>query len=62
MLENPRIDPSDCVVIIGPVPIGLFSIMAARAGWDGTIVNVGVSADEVVLFPLPDRLVWMQSC
>jgi L-iditol 2-dehydrogenase len=56
VLERPRVDPDDFVVIIGPGPIGLLSVMAARAGGAGKIVIIGTRADEAVRLPIAQRI------
>lgn len=46
VLERGKLVANDSVVIFGPGPIGLLSIMATRAGGAGKIIVVGVSADK----------------
>jgi L-iditol 2-dehydrogenase len=46
VLERGRVEPDDFVVVTGPGPIGLLSVMAARAGGAGTIVMTGSTCDS----------------
>lgn len=56
VLERPRVEPNDFVVVNGPGPIGLLSAMAARAGGAGRVVLVATSADSAVRIPVARQL------
>jgi alcohol dehydrogenase/L-iditol 2-dehydrogenase len=44
--ERSRIQPGDIVVIIGPGPVGLFSLQVARLEGAGTVVVTGTGQDQ----------------
>lgn len=46
VLERGRVEANDFVVVNGPGPIGLLSVMAARAAGAGTIVLTGSASDR----------------
>lgn len=48
-LESNPITPGDTVAIVGPGPLGLFSVQAARAAGAGKIIVVGTSEDTMRL-------------
>lgn len=56
VLERGLVYANDTVVIFGPGPIGLLSLMAARAGGAGKIIMVGTSIDEKMRFPIAAEL------
>ncbi len=56
VLERGRVEPNDFVVVNGPGPIGLLSVMAAKAGGAGTVVIVGTTADEEMRLPVAKEL------
>ncbi|MFB0545942.1 MAG: zinc-binding dehydrogenase [Anaerolineae bacterium] len=56
VLERGRVEPNDFVVVNGPGPIGLLSVMAAKAGGAGTVVLVGITADEEMRLPVAREL------
>jgi len=49
VVEKSRIRPGDTVVIIGPGPVGLFSLQIARLAGAGTVVVTGTSRDKARL-------------
>jgi L-iditol 2-dehydrogenase len=51
VVERGGIAPNDFVVVLGPGPIGLLSVMAARAAGAREIVLVGVKADMNLRLP-----------
>jgi L-iditol 2-dehydrogenase len=55
VVEKSRIHPGDLVVVIGPGPVGLFSLQMARLAGAGTIVVTGTSRDQKRL-ELAERL------
>jgi len=56
VLERGRVEPNDTVVILGPGPIGLIAVMAARAVGAGRVIVVGVSEDEERRLPMAREL------
>lgn len=46
VVEKSRLRPGDVVVIIGPGPVGLFSLQVARLAGAGTIVVTGTKRDR----------------
>ena len=56
VLERARVYANDSVVIFGPGPIGLLSLMAARAAGAGLVIMVGTSADEPMRLPVARQL------
>ena len=56
VLERGLVYANDTVVIFGPGPIGLLSLMAARAGGAGKIIMVGTSIDEKMRLPIAAEL------
>ena len=56
VLERPRVDPNDTVVVIGPGPIGLLSVMAAKAGGAARVIVVGTSSDQELRIPAATRV------
>jgi L-iditol 2-dehydrogenase len=52
VLERGRVDPNDTVVVLGAGPIGLLSVMCAKAAGAGKVFLVGVSSDEKMRFPV----------
>lgn len=56
VLERGRVDPNDFVVVSGPGPIGLLSVMAAKAAGAREVALIGTEADEKVRLPLGREL------
>ncbi len=56
VLEHGGLEPDDVVVIMGPGPIGLLSLLAARAGGAREVYLVGAAADEALRLPLAREL------
>lgn len=56
VLERGKICANDVVVVFGPGPIGLLSIMAACAGGASRVILVGTSADKDTRLPVARRL------
>ncbi len=56
VLERGRVEPNDVVVVFGPGPIGLLSVMAARAAGARRVILVGAESDEAVRLPLGQEL------
>jgi len=56
VLERGRVEPNDTVVVLGPGPIGLMSLMAARAVGAGKVVVVGAKEDEEMRLPIAKEL------
>jgi L-iditol 2-dehydrogenase len=52
VLERGQVVANDTVVVIGPGPIGLLSIGAAKAGGAGKVIAIGTSADEAFRLPV----------
>lgn len=52
VLERGRVEPDDFVVVSGPGPIGLLSVMAAKAAGARAVALIGTEADEKVRLPL----------
>jgi len=48
VLERGVVEPNDFVVVSGPGPMGLLSVMAAKAVGAGTVVLIGTEEDEKV--------------
>ncbi len=53
---RPGLEPQDTVVIFGPGPIGLLSIMATRASGAGKIFLVGTTADVQNRLPIAEKI------
>jgi threonine dehydrogenase-like Zn-dependent dehydrogenase len=51
VLERGRVEPNDTVVVLGPGPIGLMALMAARAVGAGQVIVVGATEDEETRLP-----------
>jgi L-iditol 2-dehydrogenase len=56
VLERPRVDPNDVVVVIGPGPIGLLAVMAAKAGGASQVIVVGTSIDQKIRLPVAKEI------
>ena len=56
VLERGRVEPNDFVLVFGPGPIGLLSVMAARAGGAGKVVLVGTAADQKYRLPIAEEI------
>jgi L-iditol 2-dehydrogenase len=56
VLERGRVEPNDTVVVLGPGPIGLMSLMAARAVGAGKVIVVGAKEDEEMRLPIAKEL------
>lgn len=56
VLERGRVEPDDFVVVSGPGPIGLLSVMAAKAAGARAVALIGTEADEKVRLPLGREL------
>lgn len=52
VLERGRVEPNDFVVVIGPGPIGLLSVMAAKAAGARAVALVGTHMDEEIRLSL----------
>lgn len=52
VLERGRVEPDDFVVVIGPGPIGLLSVMAAKSAGARAVALVGTQADEGIRLPM----------
>ncbi|GMR09855.1 MAG: zinc-binding dehydrogenase [Anaerolineae bacterium] len=52
VLERGIVEPNDFVVVLGPGPIGLLSVMVARAAGARTVALIGTAADESMRLPL----------
>jgi L-iditol 2-dehydrogenase len=52
VLERGRVEPNDFVVVIGPGPIGLLSVMAAKAAGARAVALVGTQLDEETRLPM----------
>jgi len=52
VLERGVVEPNDFVVVFGPGPIGLLSVMAAKAAGASAVALVGVKADAAIRLPL----------
>ncbi|OGN75579.1 MAG: hypothetical protein A2X25_07645 [Chloroflexi bacterium GWB2_49_20] len=52
VLERGQVVANDTVVVIGPGPIGLLSIGAAKAGGAGKVIAIGTSVDEAFRLPV----------
>ncbi len=46
VIEKSRLRPGDVVVVIGPGPVGLFSLQVAKLAGAGTVVVTGTSRDR----------------
>lgn len=46
VVEKSRVNPGDVVVVIGPGPIGLFSLQVAKLSGAGTVVVTGTNKDR----------------
>ncbi len=67
VLERGRVEPNDTVVVLGPGPIGLISVMAAKAAGAGKVFLVGVTADDDMRFPIArdigvDGIIYADKC
>ncbi len=52
VLERGIVEPNDFVVVLGPGPIGLLSVMVAKAAGARTVALIGTAADESLRLPL----------
>lgn len=52
VIERGIVEANDFVVVIGPGPIGLLSVMAAKAAGARTVALVGTHADENIRIPI----------
>ncbi len=52
VLERGRVEPNDFVTVLGPGPIGLLSVMAAKSAGAKAVALVGTRADEAVRIPM----------
>lgn len=51
VIERGGVEPNDFVVVLGPGPIGLLSVMAAKAAGATRVVLVGTQSDESIRLP-----------
>jgi L-iditol 2-dehydrogenase len=56
VLERGRVEPNDFVAISGPGPIGLLSVMAAKAAGAREVALIGTQSDEDNRLPLGQRI------
>lgn len=56
VLERACVEPNDIVVVLGPGPIGLMALMAARAVGAGQVIIVGASEDKEARLPMAKEL------
>ena len=56
VLERGQIVANDTVVVIGPGPIGLVALMAAKAAGAGKLIVVGTKADEAMRLPIAEDI------
>jgi len=56
VLERGRVEPNDTVAVLGPGPIGLMALMAARAVGAGRVIVVGAKEDEEMRLPIAKEL------
>ena len=56
VLERGVVYPNDSVAVIGPGPIGLMAIMAAKAAGAGKVFVIGVSSDEKMRIPVAEQI------
>ena len=56
VLERTRVEPNDRVVVLGPGPIGLMALMAARAVGARQVIMVGTREDEPMRLPMAKEL------
>jgi L-iditol 2-dehydrogenase len=56
VLERVTILPNDCVVVIGPGPIGLMALMCARAVSVGKLIIVGTTGDLKSRLPVAEQI------
>jgi L-iditol 2-dehydrogenase len=52
VLERGKVIANDTVVVIGPGPIGLIALMAAKAAGAGKLMIVGIKKDETIRLPI----------
>jgi L-iditol 2-dehydrogenase len=52
VLERGVVVANDTVVVIGPGPIGLVALMAAKAAGAGKLIIVGIKKDEAIRLPI----------
>jgi L-iditol 2-dehydrogenase len=55
-IMRPGVEPNDTVVVFGPGPIGLLSIMALKASGAGKIIVVGTTADLAIRLPVAEKI------
>jgi len=53
---RPVLEPNDTVVIFGPGPIGLLSLMVAKACGAGKTIMVGTSSDAKMRLPVAEQI------
>ncbi len=56
VIERGKVEPNDCVVVLGPGPIGLLSVMAAKAAGATKVALVGAQTDESIRLPTGRRV------
>lgn len=56
VLERGRVEPNDFVVVLGPGPIGLLSVMAAKAAGASVVALVGTLVDEEIRLPIGKKV------
>ncbi len=56
VLERGQVVANDTVVVIGPGPIGLVAVMAAKAAGAGKIIVVGTKADQAMRLPIAEEI------
>ena len=56
VLERGQIVANDTVVVIGPGPIGLVAVMAAKAAGAGKLIVVGTKADQAMRLPIAEEI------
>ncbi len=55
-IMRPKVEPNDTVVVFGPGPIGILSIMALKATGVGRIIVVGTTADSAIRIPVVEQI------
>lgn len=56
VLERGQVIANDSVVVIGPGPMGLVALMAAKAAGAGKLIIVGTRADEAMRLPIAQEI------
>lgn len=56
VLERGRVEPDDFVVVLGPGPIGLLAVMAAKAAGAREVALIGAPPDEEKRLPLGQEI------